>query len=116
MLIVLVRCVRVLLISNTTTTTTKSFSPPLSSFCDLTSGADERKRTRLETADAAAASYDCDAISGAAGPAALSATPPPLPRRRQLLWQVTRCRVQENAVPLRRPAELAVLRSGIWRR
>lgn len=100
MLIVLVRCVRVLLISNTTTTTTtKSFSPPPSSFCDLTSGADERKRTRLETADAAAASSDCDAISGAAGLAALSATPPFLPRRRQLLWQVTRCRVQENAFP-----------------
>lgn len=79
MLIVLVRCVRVLLISNTTTTTTKSFSPPLSSFCDLTSGADERKRTRLETADAAAASSDCDAISGAAVLAALSATPPSSP-------------------------------------
>lgn len=91
------RCVCVLLISNTTTTT-KSFWPPLSSFCDLTSGADERKRTRLETADAAAALSDCDAISGAVGLAALSATPLLPPERRQLLWQVTSCRVQENAV------------------
>lgn len=35
--------------------------PPLNSLCDLTSGSEERKQTRLEAADAAAAS-DCGAI------------------------------------------------------
>lgn len=52
---------------------------------------------------------DCDAISGAVELAAAAPLHCILPSAPQLLWQVTSCRVQENAVPPQGPAELAVM-------